>query len=58
MKQGRGDARGGSRNNVHVMATMREESRANVESTEGVFIPRLAKREGKCECNAVDQQER
>jgi hypothetical protein len=28
------------------MATIREESRANVESTEGVFIPRLTNERG------------
>jgi hypothetical protein len=46
MKQGRGDTHRGSRNSMHVMATIREESRANIESTEGVFIPRLAHERG------------
>ena len=59
MKQGRGDAHRGSRNNIHVMATIREESRANIESTEGVFVPRLTNERGNMsECNTVDQQER
>ena len=39
MKQGRGDTHRGSRNNIHVMATIREESRANVESTKGMLVP-------------------
>jgi hypothetical protein len=46
MKQGRGDAHRGSRNNIQVMATTREESRTNIESTEGVFVPRLAHERG------------
>jgi len=46
MKQGRGDTHRGSRNNIHVMATIREESRANIKSTEGVFIPRLTNERG------------
>ena len=46
MKQGRGDTHRGSRNNTHVMATIREESRTNIESTEGVFIPRLTNERG------------
>jgi hypothetical protein len=58
MKQGRGDTHRGSRNNMHVMATMREESRDNIESNGGSVYPKTHEREGQHECDTVDQQER
>jgi hypothetical protein len=37
--QSRRDARGGSRYNMHVMASARRQSRADVEGTKGMLVP-------------------
>ena len=37
--QSRRDTHGGSRYNIHMMASVRRQSRANVESTKGMFVP-------------------
>jgi len=37
--QSRRDTHGGSRYNIHMMTSVRRQSRANVESTKGMFVP-------------------